>query len=106
MQINSAVNVEYLNLFEPSMLDEEEERQVIPTVEDLAPHGPEEFKEKMVLQHKEWTTRRGQQEIWKIDIKGETTRKVMRYERNQIASKFPHLSLAAFRDQNPPNREV
>jgi hypothetical protein len=31
MQINSVVNMEYLKLFEPSMLDEEEENQVLPT---------------------------------------------------------------------------
>jgi hypothetical protein len=48
MQINSVVNVENLKLFEPSMLDEEEEHQVLLTVEDLAPHGLEELKEDIV----------------------------------------------------------
>ena len=33
MQISSVVNVEYLKLFEPSMLDEEEEHQVLPIME-------------------------------------------------------------------------
>jgi hypothetical protein len=106
MQINSVVNMEYLKLFKPSMLDEEEEHQVLPTVEDLAPHGLEELKEDTVLQHKEWTTHRGQQEMWQIGLKGQTARKAKWYERNQIASKFPHLSLASFGDQNPPNGEV
>jgi hypothetical protein len=55
MQINSVVNMENLKLFEPSMLDEEEEHQVLPTVEDLAPHGLEELKEDTVC-----NTRSGQ----------------------------------------------
>jgi len=49
MQISSVVNVEYFKLFERSMLDEEEEHQVLPTVEYLAPHGIEELKEDPVI---------------------------------------------------------
>jgi hypothetical protein len=82
MQINLVVNVEYLKLFEPSMYDEEEEHQVLPTVEDLAPHGLEELKEDTFLQHKEWTTCRRQQEIWNIGLKGHSARKAKWYERN------------------------
>jgi hypothetical protein len=48
MQISSMVNVENLKFFKPSMLDEEEENQVIPVVEHLAPHGLEELKEDKV----------------------------------------------------------
>jgi hypothetical protein len=36
MHIYSVVNVENLKLYEPSMLDQEEE-QVVPSIEDLAP---------------------------------------------------------------------
>jgi hypothetical protein len=59
MHIILVDNVEYLKLFEPSMPDEEEEHQVLPTVEELAPHGLTELKEDMSLQHKEKTTHRG-----------------------------------------------
>jgi hypothetical protein len=45
MQIKLVVNMEYLKLFKPSMLDEEEEHQVLPTIQDLTPHGLEELKE-------------------------------------------------------------
>jgi hypothetical protein len=88
--------MENLKLFKPSMLDEEEENQVCMNIEYLAPRRLEELKEDTVLRHKEWTTCRGQQEMWKIGLKGQTTKKVNWYERNHIASKFPHLSLAAF----------
>jgi hypothetical protein len=56
MKISSVVNVENLKLFEPSMLYEEEEHQVLLTIKDFAPHGLEELNEDIVLQHKEWTT--------------------------------------------------
>ena len=49
MQINSVVNVEYLKLFEPSMLDEEEEHQDLPTTKEFAPHGIEELKEDPIM---------------------------------------------------------
>jgi hypothetical protein len=78
MQINSVVNVENLKLFEPSMLDEEEEHQVLPTIEDLEPHGNEELKEDIVMQHKEQTTRKGQQKMWQIGLKGQTTNETLR----------------------------
>jgi hypothetical protein len=49
MQISSVVNVECLNLFEPSIMDEEGEHQVLPIVEDFAPHTLEYLKEGTVL---------------------------------------------------------
>jgi hypothetical protein len=106
MQINSVVNVENLKLFKPSMLDEEEEHQVLPTIEDLAPHGIEELKEDIVLQHKEQNNlHRTTRNV--VDwSQGTDSKESKWYERNQIASKFPHLSLVAFGDQNPPNGEV
>jgi hypothetical protein len=80
--------------------------QVLPTMEDFAPHGLEELKEDTSSATQGVTTRRGQQEMWQIGLKGQTARKAKWYERNQIASKFPHLSLEAFGDQKPPIGEV
>jgi hypothetical protein len=98
--------LEYLKLFEPSMLDEEEEHQLLPNIEYHTLHGLEELKEDIVLQHKEWITYRAQHEMWKIGLKGQTAKKVKWYERNHIASNSPHLSLTTFGDQNPPDGEV
>ena len=44
MHIYSLVNVDNLKLYEPSMLDQEEEN-VLPTIEDLALDAQEEFVE-------------------------------------------------------------
>jgi hypothetical protein len=75
-------------------------------MEYFAPHPSEELKEDTVLWCKEQITHKGQQEFWQIGLKGQTPRKEKWYERNHIASRFPHLSLAAFGDQNSPNEKV
>ena len=48
MHIYSVVNVENLKLYEPSMLEREEE-QVLPSVEDLAPNTQATFTEDIVF---------------------------------------------------------
>jgi hypothetical protein len=52
MQISSVVNVEYPILFEPSMLDGEEDHQVLPIVKEFTPHDLEELKEDTTLEWK------------------------------------------------------
>jgi len=63
MCIYSVVNVENIKLYEPSMLDQENERQVLPTIKDLAPKAQVEFTKDTVLLKKLITTRLGQQEF-------------------------------------------
>ena len=45
MNSSFVVNMEYLNLFDPSMLDGEEVHQVLPIEEDLLPQVFEELDE-------------------------------------------------------------
>jgi hypothetical protein len=71
------VNAKYLKLFEPSILDEEEEPQVLPSIEEFTPHTLEYLKENLVLQCKERVTHRGLHEMWKICLKGQISRKEM-----------------------------
>ena len=49
MHIYLVVNVENLKLYEPSMLDQETEVQVLPTIEDLAPEAQAKLAEDTVL---------------------------------------------------------
>jgi len=58
MCIYFAMNVENLKLYEPSMLDQEEE-QVLLFVEDLAPDVQAELIEDTILQKRSRTTRQG-----------------------------------------------
>ena len=48
MHIYSVMNVENLKIYEPSILDQEEER-VLPTVEDLAPNALAELAKDTIL---------------------------------------------------------
>jgi hypothetical protein len=63
MNIYLVVNVENLKLYDPSMLDQGEER-VLPSVEDLAPDAQIELVEELVLQKQSGTTRQGQRDLW------------------------------------------
>jgi hypothetical protein len=58
MHIYSVVNVDNLKLYEPSMLDQEEE-QVLPSIEDLAPDAQAELEEDTILKKQSKTTRQG-----------------------------------------------
>jgi hypothetical protein len=49
MHIYLVVNVENMKLYEPSMLDQETEEQVLPTIEDLAPEAQAELVEDTIL---------------------------------------------------------
>jgi hypothetical protein len=44
IQIYAVVNVDNIKCYDPSMLDQEEE-QVLPSIEDLAPNVQEELEE-------------------------------------------------------------
>lgn len=56
MCIYSVVNVENLKLYEPSMLDQEE-KEVLPSMEDLTPNAKEDLKKDTFLQKRYKTTR-------------------------------------------------
>ena len=62
MCIYSVVNVENLKLYEISMLDQEED-QVIPSIEDLAPDSQVELAEDTVLQKQSKNTRHRQHDL-------------------------------------------
>jgi hypothetical protein len=58
MPIYFVVNVENLKLYDPSMLDQEEEH-ILPTIEDLAPYAHAELAEDTFLKRKLKNARHG-----------------------------------------------
>ncbi|KAH9288500.1 hypothetical protein KI387_032617 [Taxus chinensis] len=62
MRMYLVLNVENLHLFEPSMLDQEEEGLLLLSIKALAPDSQLELEEDVVLQPKERTTQRGVQD--------------------------------------------
>jgi hypothetical protein len=90
MCIYSAVNVENLKLYDPSMLDREEEH-VLPSIEDLAPDSQVELAEDTILQKQSITTRQGQHDLWHVGLKGQLLGKAKWYSKEKVEEKFPHL---------------
>jgi hypothetical protein len=90
MHIYSIANVDNIKLYKPSMLDQEDE-QVLPSIEDLAPNAQAELEEDTVLQKRSRTTRQGQHELWKIGLNGQLLGKAKWYSNEKVEEKFPHL---------------
>ena len=63
MHIYSVVNVENMKLYEPSMLDREEDK-VLPSIEDLESDVQVELVEDSFLQKSSRTTRQGKHDLW------------------------------------------
>jgi len=64
------MNVVNLKLYEPSMLDQEIEEQVLPTIEDLALKYLVDLEEDIILQKNSKATKQGWHDFWQIELKG------------------------------------
>jgi hypothetical protein len=71
--------------------DEDEEGQVLPSIEDLAPDAQAKLLEDTILQKKIRMTRRGQQELWQVGLKGQLLAKAKWYSKEKVEELFPHL---------------
>jgi hypothetical protein len=90
MHIYSAMNMENLKLYEPSMLDQEEE-YVLPSIKDLAPDAQADLEEDTVLQKRSKTTRHVQHDLWQIRLKGQLPGNAKWYSKEKVEENFPHL---------------
>jgi len=88
--IYSVLNVENLKLYEPSMLDKEEE-QVIPSIDNLARDAQVELVKDTFLHKQSRTTRHGKNDLWQIKLKGQLLGEAKWYSREKEEEKFPHL---------------
>jgi hypothetical protein len=82
--------MENIELYEPSMLDREEE-QVLPSIEDLALDAQTELGKDTLLEKWSRTTRQGKHELWNIGLKGQLLGKAKWYSREKVQEKFSHL---------------
>ncbi|KAA8521665.1 hypothetical protein F0562_012345 [Nyssa sinensis] len=69
MEMYSVVNVEKLNLFEPSMLDGEPQ-ETLPSIDDLVVERETSLTEDTILEKKVTTTRHGDRESFRIGRQG------------------------------------
>jgi hypothetical protein len=84
------LNVENLKLYDPSMLDQEEE-EVLPSIEELAPYAQTKLAEEKNLQKRSRIIRQGQHDLWHIRFKGQLLAKSKWYSRGKVEENFPHL---------------
>ena len=91
MRIYSVVNVENLKLYEPSMLDQEEEH-VLHSIKDLALDDLEKLVEDMVLQNSSRNTIHGKHDLWEIGLKGKHPGKAKWYSKEKVEENFPCLT--------------
>jgi hypothetical protein len=83
MRIYSILNVENLKLYEPFMLDQEEEK-VLTSIEELTSYAQEKLEMDTVLHKRSRTKRHGQHDIWNIGLKGELPGKVRWYSTDKV----------------------
>ena len=91
MHIYSVVNVDCLRLFEPSMIEDLEEKIQLPSIDDLLPEYLNELQEDTVLDRKVRTTCRGDVEYIKIGLKGSKPSSEKWIEIGQVRQLYPHL---------------
>ena len=70
MHIYSVINVENLRLYEPSLIEDPEEKSQLPSIDDLLHEYLNELEEDTVLGRKVRTTHRGDVEYLRIRLKG------------------------------------
>ena len=91
MHIYSIVNADCLRLFEPSMIEDPEEKIQLPSINDLLLEYLNELQEDTILDRKMRTTRRGDVEYLRIGLKGSKSSSAKWTEIGQVRQQYPHL---------------
>ena len=84
MHIYSIVNAENLRLFEPSLIEDPEEKIQLPSIDDLLPEYLNELQEDTTLERKVRNTCRGDVECLRIGLKGSQSSSAKRIEIGQV----------------------
>ena len=91
MQIYLVVNSKNLILYEPSLIEDPEEKIQLPSIRDLLPEYLNELQEDTVLDRKVRTTRQRDVEYLRGGIKGSNPSKARWIEIGQVKEQYPHL---------------
>ena len=91
MHFYSVVNANCLRLFEPSMIEDPEEKSQLPFIDDLLSESLNELQEDIVLDRKVRTTRRGDVEYLRIGLKGSKSSSAKWIEIGRVRQQYPHL---------------
>jgi hypothetical protein len=88
MCIYTIVNVDNLQLYEPSMLDEDEESRVLPSIEDLIVYAWENLPKDTIMKKKMRMTQRCQKELWQVGLKSRLLTKDKLYSKEKFEEIF------------------
>eukprot|EP00253_Pinus_taeda_P014054 PITA_14054 len=91
MHIYSVVNAKSLRLFEPSLIEDPEEQNHFPSIDNLLPEYLNELQEDTILDKKVRTTRRGDVEYLRIGLKGLKPGSARWKAIEQARKLYPHL---------------
>ena len=91
MHIYSAINADCLRLFEPSMIEDPEEKSQLPSIDDLLLEYINELQEDTALDRKLRTTHRGNIKNLRIGLKGSKPSSAKWIEIEQVRKQYPHL---------------
>ena len=92
MSMYSVVNAERLKLFEPSMLDEDEEHPLIlPPMEDLELGQEQPLAEDSIVERKVVESRSGARTRYRIGLKGTIPSRAKWYTEDEGRKAYPHL---------------
>ena len=91
MQIYSVINVENIRLYEPSLIEDHEEKSQLPSIRDLLPEYRNELQEDTVLDRKVRTTCQGDVEYLREGLKGSNPSNARWIEIGQVRELYPHL---------------
>ena len=91
MHIYSVINANCLRLFEPSMIENTEEKSQLPSIDDLLLEYLNELQEDTVLDRKVRRMRRGDVEYLRIGLKGSMPSSAKWIEIGQVRQQYPHL---------------
>jgi len=87
--------MEYLKLYEPYMLTEDEASldQILPSLDDLAHNTMDELKEDSILQNKVHAIRRDEIGLWLVGLKGKKPYKSKWMDKSRFGELYPHLCI-------------
>ena len=91
MQIYSVVNAKNLRLYEPSLIEDLEEKSQLPSIEDLLPEYLNELQEDTILDRKVRTTRQGDVEYLRVGLKCSNPSKARWIKIRQVRELYTHL---------------
>jgi hypothetical protein len=93
MQMYAVVNVENLKLYEPPLIDDQGEHVHIPSIDDFPLEYLIELHEDTILDRRMRTSKRGNVEYLRVDLKGTNPRNAKWIEVGRVRELYPHIQI-------------